>query len=128
MKTKKLLKAVTLISILLFSSMCFAITAGEFIEIHQDRIIEQCEAEDEKFAPMRNSPIGAFMRFPNIYECILPQFYAIRKNVDHQLNTEDPDDWKKFTEIMEANYNEVYDTWDFVAVNLEFEAYLENGQ
>jgi hypothetical protein len=126
MKMKKLLKTATFISIVLFSSVCLASPADDYITDNDTKIIELCEFKDEKIAPLRDTLPVSLMAFPSRYTCPLIQFYALRKNVEFQLELDrSSNDWGVFIEIMDKYYYEVFDTYDFMEINLEFEDYLE---
>jgi len=128
---KKLLRIATLFSIILLSSSVYGLTRHEFIDMHEARIIERCEDENITWEPFRNNEMAVLMlKIPWRYECGLLQFYALRKNVQHMMNMSNMDDdkdaWKAFENIMEENYIEEFDTYDFVAANLAYEKWLED--
>ena len=114
-------------SIILLHSSVYSMTPGEYIGISEDRTIERCESEQEKYNFMKSfAPNMDSAWFPNIYECVLPQFYAIRKNVQYQMRTpRGTDDWNMYMKLYEKYSLEEFQTYDFVAIHLEMEAYLE---
>jgi len=106
---------VVCIIVLLMSANVYAITRQEFLDVHQDNLINACE---DGYGEMG---IGI------LYDCILEEFYGLH-NVMYLIDTLDKDseDWKKLMELLEEYDWGDYDTFDFMAVHLEFEIYLEN--
>ena len=122
---KKLLRIATLV--VLLTSSAYAMTRGEFIDMHEARIIEHCEDENVVWDRFRNNEMAAHMlQIPWRYECGLVQFFALRKNVQHQIDINDEDTWEVFSSIMEENYIEEFDTYDFMSVNIAYEKWLED--
>ena len=123
---KKLLKT-AIVSLILLTSSAYAITREEFVDMHDARIIERCEDENITWDHYRRNEMAIRMlRIPRRYECGLVQLYALRKNAQHQIDINDEDAWKVFSGIMEENYIEEFDTYDFEAVNIAYEKWLED--
>jgi len=114
-------------SIILLYSNVYSMSPREYIGINEDRTIERCESEQEKYNFMKSfAPNMGSAWFPNIYECVLPQFYALRKNVEYQMGTpRGTDDWDMYMRLYEKYSLEKFQTYDFVSIHLEMEAYLE---
>ena len=128
MRMRKLLKT-AIVSIVLLSTSAYAMTREEFMNMHEAKIIERCESENAKYDGFRENPMmAAMLQLPWRYECGLVQFYALRKNVQHQIDIgNDADAWEVFKSAMDENYIEEFDTYDFEAANLAYEEWLEGA-
>jgi hypothetical protein len=109
MKMKRLLKTVTLISIVLLYSSVYAITHQQYKENHEARIEDMCEDD---------------------YECALTQLYGLNKVIDiimyaQQMGGKTSEEGKFLDELLDRHYIADYDTFDFMSVHIDFEEYLE---
>jgi len=122
---------VLLSCLLILSSIlsAHAMTRQEFIDKHEAAIIELCENFEIKRMANRDNPFAAFMMIPARYECGITSFYALHK-VMELMETLDrtSEDWLVFVDLINANIIEEYDTYNFITIHLEFEAYLEGRQ
>ena len=114
---------IILSSIILLSTSSYALTSMEFLLAQEDIIVELCEDfEARREVTNENSPFMHFSR----YECGLTLFYALRKVTRLILTIEkDTDDYRFLSELLVAYYIEKYDTYNFIAIHLDFEEYLE---
>jgi hypothetical protein len=118
MKMKKLLKTVTLISIfLMLSTNLFAESGQELIEKHEKIIIEFC---DSAYSEYGNSAV---------YSCILSELYGFNRTMRYLFEVQNnPQDRAILNDLFEAHFQADIGTWDFMAIHLEFEAYLKSKQ
>lgn len=125
---KKLLKTVTLISLVLFSTNIFAMTIQEFVEESEAAIKTRCDASYEKIQKFtKGNPLAQRLFGISKYECPVTQLYALRKVVDAIIYTNEAD-YKILLDIMDKHFYEDYQTYDFVAVHLEWEEYLNQPE
>lgn len=93
------------------------ISEEQFREQHRNQIIKFCE-----YGYLNKDK-------SELYYCILAEFYALEKVIDHvQEISRESEDWNAFVEILEANYYMQFQTYDFMAVDLDFEEYLQEKE
>jgi len=111
---KKLLTIFSLVFILLISITSYAfITEEEFKEMHRNRLINLCEDNTGE----------------NSLFCVMAEFYGLGHIVNY-LQTLDrkSEDWKVFDTISRKYFIKRYNTYDFMAIDLEFKAYLQEKE
>jgi len=102
------------ISVLLISTSAYAISPEEFIEIQENNIIALCEDGYEGFGNNL------------LYECIVTEFYGLKKVVMLLLTLDrQSEDWVVLTGLFDEYAWKDFNTYDFMAIHLEFENYLE---
>jgi len=101
--------------ILLMASTVYAETAISFRDEHYNKLIILCE---DGYRDKSTS---------ELYECILNEFYGLNKVIDYLVETErDTEDWNVLMELFyEHSWWDSYETYDFMAIHLDFEEYLE---
>lgn len=117
---------IILSSIILLSTSAYAITRQEFLYQQENNIIKLCEDAELLLQKQRAVPFAHYLGLPAHYECGITGFYALRKVVE-LITTVDrgSDDYKVLGDLMEKNYIEEYETYDFIVIHLDFERYLE---
>ena len=127
MKMKKLLRMVMLISLVLFSTSVLAMTVDDYRHKHEVALTQYCEDDWEAIEKMDARDAYNLIDFPSHYECGLTQFYALHSIIEYQLYIDrQSEDWGVLMEIMEQNYLEDFDTYDFVNIDIQFGYYLED--
>jgi len=106
-----------IISVMLISTSVYAMTKEEFVEIQQNNIIVLCD--------------DAYGELPSnlLYECMLTEFYGLYKVV-HLLATADfnSEDGKFLNNLMKEYEWKDFETFDFMAIHLEYEIYLKEKE
>jgi len=102
-------------SIILLSTSAHAVSRGEYISYHEDRMITLCE--------------DMFGDRDGTYGCLITEYYAIRK-VSKILITirQSGDDWDFLVDLFTEHKWPEYGTYDFMAIHLDFEEYLEKKE
>ena len=118
---------IILSSIVLLSTSSYALTSTEFLYAQEDLIIDMCEDfEAKKQNIIRDNPFVSLFKLPAHYECSLTSFYALHKVTRLILLVKrGTDDHRFLSKLLTEYYIEEYDTYDFIAIHLEFEEYLE---
>ena len=109
----QVLKSCLLIcSIILLTTNTHAVSRGEYINHHEDRMITLCE--------------DIYGEGGATYGCLMTEYYAIRK-VSAILITirKSGEDWDFLVDLFAEHKWPEYDTYDFMAIHLDFENYLE---
>ena len=114
-----------IISMVLLSSSAYAMSADDFLRIHETRLQELCE-DNQINASELDNPFRNLFDLPGRFECGLTQYYALHKVIDLLVTIDrESEDWKVFYKIMNENFIEEYETFDFMNIHLEYLAYLE---
>lgn len=114
---KKLLKMGTLISVFLLSLSVniYAETYQEFKEKHENIIIDFCDAA---YSEHGNSAI---------YACITSELYGFNRVMRYLSEAQNnPTDMAVLKALFEAHFQNEIGTWDFAAIHLDYEDYLES--
>ena len=111
---KKLIITIVSIILILLSGVSWSASEKDFRESNRDNLIAICEYGYADYGT------GA------LFECILTEFYGLDKVIDHIIETKrDTEDWDVLMNIMENNYKKEFDTYDFMAIDLDFREYLK---
>jgi len=113
-------------SIILLSTSSYAVTREEFQHQQEDNIVKFCEDFEVTRQANRNSIFTTLFRIPSHYECGLTAFYALHK-VMYIMDTMDrtSKEAADFEKLLYKYYIEEYDTYNYIAIHLEYEKYLE---
>ncbi len=113
-------------SIILLATNVYAMTKTEFLHEHEAAIVELCEDFEAERVASRDNPLARFMMIPGRYECGLTSLYGLHKVMMFmEIVDRDSNDWEVLMELMKTNLIKEYETYDFIAIHLEFETYLE---
>ena len=119
---KKLLTIFSLMFIILlvptaYSANNIYVTRPMFQEQHRNQIIRVCEDTYGK------DNIG------DLYFCIMSEFYALEHVMDiMQGLVKDSEERKVFLELSRKYYIKEYKTYDFMSIEIEFRAYLQEKE
>ncbi len=101
-------------SIVLLSNSVYAETQQEYIDRHQDNLIILCEDGYGEMADYL------------VYQCIMTEFYGLHNVVNIILTMKRAgEDWDFLIGLFTEYKWPAYDTYDFMAIHLYFEEYLE---
>jgi len=105
---------VVIIGVILISTSGYTMTTRGFIAEQQDNLTALCED-------------GYGQTLPSLlYECMLTEFYGLNRVIRLLAKVDrESDDWTALVDLLEEYRWEDYNTYDFMAIHLEFEKYLE---
>jgi len=102
-------------SIILLSTSVHAESREEFISRNEDRMITLCE--------------DIYGDSGAVYGCLMTEYYAMRKVTLILITMQQSgDDWDFLISLFEEHKWPEYDTYDFMAIHLSFEEYLEEKE
>ena len=106
---------VLLSSIVLLVTSADAISREEYISRHEDRMITLCE--------------DIYGEGGATYGCLISEYYAMRR-VTYMFITmkQSGEDWDFLVSLFETHKWPEYHTYDFMAIHLDFEKYLEEKE
>jgi hypothetical protein len=119
----------SIISIAFSVSICSAMTLQEYMTKHETGIEAMCEYKWVKVKDHVEKDLYGLMAFPGHYECGLTQFYALNRVVDIVLSLQQGSDEEGsnfFDELLDRHHVVGLDTYDFVAIHIDWEEYMEN--
>ena len=108
---------IILSSIILLSNSVYATSPENFITVHQDSLIYLCE---DGYGEMGTAIL---------FECMITEFYGLHQVTNILMVIErSGKDWDFFVSLFEKYKRALHGTYDFMAIHLDFEEYLEKKE
>ncbi len=99
-------------SIILLSTSAHAVSREEYISHHENSMITLCG--------------DIYGDRDGTYGCLITEYYAIRKVSEIIVTMQrSGDDWEFLVDLFTEHKWPEYETYDFMAIHLDFEEYLE---
>ena len=112
----KILLTVLVSMILVFTNV-HATSRLEFLRQHENSLVKVCES------------IYSEHQTASLYGCMLSEFYGLHKVLNILIMLDrNSEDWKVFRDIMQKYHLPDFETYDFMAVHLDFTEYLEGKE
>ena len=97
------------------STSAYAVSRESYIAQHEDRMVILCE--------------DIYGEGGATYGCLMTEYYAIRKVAEIIVTMQrSGDDWEFLVDLFTEHKWPEYDTYDFMAIHLDFEEYLEEKE